>query len=80
MVLENNIKPTQMGRFLFLQVLKLGIQNCPDILSKFIQTGSYVGYKAYHKVIGFFNATQRRKLAFESWGALKKPQANEVCL
>ncbi len=22
---------------------------------------------------GFFNATQRRKLAFESWGALKKP-------
>jgi hypothetical protein len=24
-------------------------------------------------VTGFFNATQRRKLAFESWGALKKP-------
>jgi hypothetical protein len=22
---------------------------------------------------GFFNATQRRKLAFVSWGALKKP-------
>jgi len=25
MVLENNKKPTQLGRFLFLQVLKLGI-------------------------------------------------------
>jgi len=26
-------------------------------------------------VTGFFNATQRRKLAFESWGALKKPKS-----
>jgi hypothetical protein len=27
---------------------------------------------------GFFNAIQRRKLAFESWGALKKPNEHEV--
>jgi len=27
---------------------------------------------------GFFNATQRRKLAFESWGALKKPNECEA--
>jgi len=27
---------------------------------------------------GFFNATQRRKLAFVSWGALKKP--NKHCV
>jgi hypothetical protein len=41
-----------MGRFLFLQVLKLGIQNCPGILSKFIQTGSYGGYKVlFSKII-----------------------------
>jgi len=41
-----------MGRFLFLQVLKLGIQNCPDILSKFIQTSSYGGYKVlFSKII-----------------------------
>jgi hypothetical protein len=52
-----------MGRFLFLQVLKLGIQNCPGILSKFIQTGSFGGYKACHKVTGFFNAKPRNKLA-----------------
>jgi hypothetical protein len=63
-----------------IQVLDFGIQNRLDIPCKFIQTDSYGGYKACHKVTGFFNATQRRKLAFESWGALKKPQANEVCL
>ena len=45
MVLENNKKSTQLGRFLFLQVLNLGIQNRPDIFSKFFQTGSYWGYK-----------------------------------
>ena len=39
-VLENNKNPTQLGRFLFLQVLKLGIQNRLKIPSKFIQTGS----------------------------------------
>jgi hypothetical protein len=27
---------------------------------------------------GFFNATQRRKLAFESWGALKKQNKHAV--
>jgi len=27
---------------------------------------------------GFFNATQRRKLAFVSWGALKKPNEHVV--
>ncbi len=27
---------------------------------------------------GFFNATQRRKLAFVSWGALKKPNEHAV--
>jgi hypothetical protein len=27
---------------------------------------------------GFFNATQRRKLAFVSWGALKKPNEHKV--
>jgi len=26
---------------------------------------------------GFFNATQRRKLAFVSWGALKKPMSTD---
>jgi len=26
---------------------------------------------------GFFNATQRRKLAFVSWGALKKPMRTD---
>ena len=26
---------------------------------------------------GFFNATQRRKLAFVSWGALKKPSSTD---
>ncbi len=29
--------------------------------------------KPLTQVGGFFNATQRRKLAFGSWGALKKP-------
>jgi hypothetical protein len=56
----------------------LQVQNSFYIGCKFIQTGSYGGYKASHKVRGFFNATQRRKLAFVSWGALKKPKANEV--
>ena len=62
-VLENKHKPTQMGRFMFLQVLNIGIQNCPDIFSKFFQTCSYGGYKAYHKVIGFSHLRQRHKLA-----------------
>ena len=37
-----------------------------------------VATKPLMQMRGFFNATQRRKLAFESWGALKKPKANEV--
>jgi hypothetical protein len=31
-------------------------------------------------VTGFFNATQRRKLAFESRGALKKPKSADEFL
>jgi len=44
-VLENNRKPTQLGRFLLLPVIKLGIQNRLNINCKFFQTGSYAGYK-----------------------------------
>ena len=41
-----------MGRFLLLQVLKLGIKYRPNIFSKFFQTRSYCGYKVlFSKII-----------------------------
>ena len=56
-----------MGRFLFLQVLKLGIQNSPNIPSKFIQTSSYGGYKAPRVIEGLFSfkaTSQARECVF----------------
>jgi hypothetical protein len=80
-VLDNNKKPTQLGRFLFLQVLKLCIQNCPDILSKFIQTGSYGGYKASHaneRLFSFKAASQARLCKLTRMRKAK--QTLHVCL
>ena len=49
-----------MGRFLFLQALKLGIQNRPNIPSKFIQTRSYGGYEVlFSKIIIVLENTKK---------------------